>query len=111
MTNTSKISYRELGFSKIGETLPLLEKMFKMIRIKCYLIGAVARDIHYIKAKERPPRATEDIDFAIMVDGYHQFEEIRIELLSMDFTQDAAKPYRFINDEKKTILDIILKNW
>ncbi len=107
MKNTSEISYRELGFSQIGETIQLLEKIFKITRVKCYLIGAAARNIHYIKAKESPPRATKDIDFAIMLDGYRQFEEIRDELIKMNFSQDEEIPYRFINLEKKIILDII----
>lgn len=76
--------------------------------VPCLLIGAMARDllvqfVHGI----RPPRATEDIDLALAVENWNQFDEVRQRLLdsgSFSEMQGAAHQLKF---EGHTRVDLV----
>ena len=66
----------------ILQMLAAMEPVLKAYNVEFYLVGAVARDIHFSKHPQlASKRATLDIDFAIMVDNEDQFYYIKDALL------------------------------
>jgi predicted nucleotidyltransferase len=72
----------------LRDTLDALQEVFKVMGIDYYLIGAVAREIWYVRAK-KSFRKTKDIDFAVLVGNHQQYEELRTFLKDRKGFQDT----------------------
>lgn len=83
---------------------PVLEELipvFKQRGITFYLIGAVARDIILELNQEKSQRVTMDLDIAIAVDHWEDFENLSEDIIALpNFTKDAQQQQRFLYKEK-----------
>ncbi|QNS40328.1 nucleotidyl transferase AbiEii/AbiGii toxin family protein [Chryseobacterium manosquense] len=83
---------------------PVLEELipvFKQRGITFYLIGAVARDIILELNQEKSQRVTMDLDIAIAVDHWEDFENLSEDIIALpNFTKDAQQKQRFLYKEK-----------
>lgn len=83
---------------------PVLEELipvFQQRGITFYLIGAVARDIILELNQERSRRVTMDLDIAIAVDHWEDFENLSEHIIALpNFTKDAQQKQRFLYKEK-----------
>lgn len=95
------MSYK-ISSEKIDHPLlkPLLEELipfFKQQGVKFFVIGATARDIILEINGEQSGRRTQDIDIAITIDKWEQFEKISVELTKLDrFSKDKTQKQRFL---------------
>lgn len=95
-----------MGYNISSEKLehPLLKKLleelipvFKKLEIKFFVIGATARDIIMELHGEKSGRRTQDIDIAIAVDKWEEFETIEKEITQLpDFEKDPKQQQRFL---------------
>ncbi len=94
MKSTSKNNSLDLDEVKLNEVINFFKEISEKLGIEFYLIGAKARDMWLLDVKHLDSaRATEDIDFAVKIDTYDQYEEIRSMLLRLKFVQTDL-PYR-----------------
>lgn len=76
--NTYKIDFRKLRQDpSLSQMLAALERGFSHFGIDFYLVGAVARDIHIGYHKLPAKRATDDIDFAVLIRDEKKYKELR----------------------------------
>ena len=83
---------------------PVLEELipvFQQRGITFYIIGAVARDIILDINNEKSKRVTMDLDIAIAVDHWEDFENLSEDIIALpNFTKDAQQQQRFLYKEK-----------
>ncbi len=60
----------------LKEIFDAVEEAFKALGIDYYLIGAIARDTWYARAKKEP-RKTFDVDFAALVGSNAEYEQVK----------------------------------
>lgn len=95
------MSYK-ISSEKIDHPLlkPLLEELipfFEQQGVKFFVIGATARDIILEINGEQSGRRTQDIDIAITIDKWEEFEKISVELTKLDsFSKDKNQQQRFL---------------
>jgi predicted nucleotidyltransferase len=87
------------------EIIMLLTKVFRNVR--WYMIGANAINMNFELREESEMRVTEDIDLAVYLNGYQEFETIKQDLIEHDFKWNGSRPYRFTQETDSLILDII----
>ncbi len=89
---------------------PLLEELipfFEQQGVKFFVIGATARDIILEINGEQSGRRTQDIDIAITIDKWEQFQKISEELTKLEsFSKDKTQKQRFLYLDKFQ-LDIV----
>lgn len=61
---------------ELKEIFDAVEEAFKALEIDYYLIGAIARDTWYARAKKEP-RKTFDVDFAALVGSKAEYEQVK----------------------------------
>lgn len=83
---------------------PVLEELIPVFikrGITFYLIGAVARDIILELNQEKSQRVTMDLDIAIAVDHWEDFENLSEDIIALpNFKKDAQQKQRFLYKEK-----------
>ncbi len=83
---------------------PVLEELIPVFQhrgITFYLIGAVARDIILELNKEKSHRVTMDLDIAIAVDQWEDFESLSDDIIALpNFTKDPKQQQKFLYKEK-----------
>lgn len=98
MNNTYNISSKQLDNPLLKELLARLTKFFQQIDTEFYVIGATARDLvlHNVYGYQ-PNRKTYDLDIAIAISDWKQFDKIA-ELLPTEtgFSKDKSQLQRFI---------------
>lgn len=74
-----------------------ISKIFDRENINFIVIGALARDIFFEEKKIKLDIRTKDIDFAILVENWDEFNQVK-ELLKkeMGMTEDRKKVYRLM---------------
>lgn len=102
-----KISSEKMDHPLIKPLLEELIPFFEDRKITFFVIGATARDIILEINGERSGRGTYDIDIAIAIDKWEQFENIAKALIaSGNFTKDKEQKQRFYY-LNKFMLDIV----
>jgi predicted nucleotidyltransferase len=76
MTNTLKMNLSNVREGALKEVYDAVEEAFKALEIDYYLIGAIARDTWYARAKKEP-RKTFDVDFAALVGSNAEYEQVK----------------------------------
>jgi predicted nucleotidyltransferase len=76
MTNISKMNLSNVKEGALKEVYDAVEEAFKALGIDYYLIGAIARDTWYARAKKEP-RKTFDVDFAALVGSNAEYEQVK----------------------------------
>jgi len=103
-----------LDISSDKFTHPLLKPIlleltayFKQAGISFFVIGATARDIVMELHNEKSGRLTHDLDIAITVNDWEQWQKVEEEIVSLEnFTKDAVQKQRFLYKDKFQ-LDIV----
>ncbi len=91
------ISSEKLEHSLLKKLLDELIPVFQKLEIKFFIIGAMARDIIMELHRKKPGRRTQDIDIAIAVDKWEEFETIEKEITQLsDFKKDPRQQQRFL---------------
>lgn len=81
----------------LGELIPFFEER----GIGFFVIGATARDIILEINGQQSGRRTQDIDIAISIDKWEQFEKITTELIKLEnFSKDPQQQQRFLYFDK-----------
>ncbi|GAA3649879.1 nucleotidyl transferase AbiEii/AbiGii toxin family protein [Flavivirga jejuensis] len=84
-----------------------LTEYFKQARISFFVIGATARDIIMELHNEKSGRLTYDLDIAITVNDWEQWQKVEGEIVNLEnFSKDADQKQRFLYKEKFQ-LDIV----
>lgn len=84
-----------------------LTAYFKDSRISFFVIGATARDIIMELHDEQSGRLTYDLDIAITINDWSQWDAVEAGIVSLaNFKKDAAQKQRFIYKDKFA-LDIV----
>lgn len=84
-----------------------LTNYFKEAGISFFVIGATARDIIMEMHDEKSGRLTHDLDIAITVNDWEQWEKVKEEIVGLkNFTKDPNQKQRFLY-HKKFQLDIV----
>lgn len=75
-----------------------ISRIFDREGIKFIVIGALARDIFFEEKKIKLDIRTKDIDFAVLVEDWDEFNQVK-ELLKkeMGMTEESGKAYRLIH--------------
>jgi predicted nucleotidyltransferase len=90
------IPFSKIRFENLEEILKVLKEALSRLGIDFYLIDAVARDIQLTgKHDIRAPRATRDIDIAILVNNQDLYEQLVHALINEYDFVDTDLPYRF----------------
>lgn len=77
MKNTYNISYENLRIPCAKQIFDAIQRTLTKYDKKFFLIGALARDIIIEVIHERHiHRATMDIDIAVLLSNWHQYDEI-----------------------------------
>lgn len=107
MKDIYRISSSNLRFDNVKTILVSLENAFKELGIEFFIIGALARDIMSIIHNEKPIRATQDVDMAVLVAGEDNYYSLKKYLIEKeDFTADKKLPYRLLFNNK-LIVDLL----
>lgn len=105
--NTLKNNYNNTIRQKFGNSLDVLEKSFQDFGIDYYLIGAFVREVWTDHIKTLPDkRATRDIDFAIYINEYEQYDKLKKHLVEKEDFKEHKEPYRLITPDNN-IVDLI----
>lgn len=91
-----KIRKEALQNDLLAETLQALDSCYKQLGAEVYVVGAAARDIalHLLKVTNTP-RRTMDLDVAVMLQDWGQYERLT-ELLLQNHFEKASEKQRFI---------------
>ncbi|MFK7969861.1 MAG: hypothetical protein AB8F95_05810 [Bacteroidia bacterium] len=104
--NDSSNSINDYAFSEHEEAFSVLLSVFKRLGIRFFLIGAQARDFHFIKNGITPPRRTEDFDFAVMVKNNDEYKTLLRKLEIRGFSKTKLI-HRLIWSNGQTIIDLV----
>lgn len=86
---------------RVIEMLIAIQKVFLERDIDFFIVGAVARDIHFSSKPELAPiRKTNDVDIAVFISDEKQFQELKKALIDTgEFTADAGMTIRLLFQE------------
>lgn len=70
------MSLKEIREGGLSGVFTVLAQAFAAIGIDFYIIGAMARDVWYEKG-QKTSRGTKDVDFAVLVSSYEEYEALR----------------------------------
>ena len=91
------ISSEKLEHPLLKKLLDELIPLFQKLKIKFFVIRATARDIIMELHGEKAGRRTQDIDIAIAVNKWEEFETIEKEIVQLsDFKKDPKQQQRFL---------------
>lgn len=95
--------------TQIVEILRIISQIADELEIPILMIGATARDLvlHYAY-NVRKMRATKDIDFAVMVENWAKYENLKSKLIeSDDFAPVKNIEHRLKENSTETFIDIV----
>ncbi len=87
MSDTSGRTYRELAIPYFLEVFKIVDEVMKNNHTPYYLIGVNATDLQLLEKGYKPARGTKDIDFAIMVPSFENYDKIKQDLIAKGFNQ------------------------
>ena len=67
---------KDYAFTEHIDAFKILIEVFNSFSIQHFLIGAQARDVHFLQRGIKPIRGTRDIDFAVMVEDGKQYMKL-----------------------------------
>jgi predicted nucleotidyltransferase len=104
--NTSNQTYKELAIPYFKESFDCIDEVMRELNIPYYLIGVSAIALELLKQGIKPSRGTKDIDFAVMISGIHEYENIKSALETKGFNKISA-PWTFYSVQYKVAIDIL----
>lgn len=93
MSNSYKISFKQLQQESLKETFQSFYKAMQVLHIDFYLIGAIARDTWFAQKGSRA-LGTRDVDFAVLVANENSYDELKQFLIQQEgFTESSSNEY------------------
>ena len=90
------IAKKDIQNDLLAETLSALTNCFRQINAEVYVVGAVARDLAFLLLKAgNTARRTMDLDVAVMLADWSQYERLSEILLNNNFAK-APEKQRFV---------------
>jgi predicted nucleotidyltransferase len=97
MKNTYQISLKEISPEGLHEMFLALQRGFQVFGIDFFLLGAFARDIWTTHLHDiRTQRATKDIDLAILLSKYTEYEELVTYLIDKEGFVSTQNKFRLL---------------
>ena len=106
MKNTLNQSYKELAIPYFAEVFDVIDQIMKDHQTPYYLIGVSAMALELLKKDIRPSRGTKDIDFAIMISNFKEYEAISESLEKYGFAKSYA-PWTFYAAKYQVAIDLL----
>lgn len=108
MKNLEITGNNDIENEEMKEVIKSMEEAFNYFGISFYLIGARARDLWLQKHKIKPPTATRDIDFAVLISDIKEFDDLSKYLVDeKGFKSFSEAPHRFIFIKNDFIIDLL----
>ena len=102
---------KDLKNDLLAETLQALAECYAALPADVYVVGAAARDLAFKLLKvQASPRRTLDLDVAVMLRDWKQYDQLTELLLLHNFEKLPEKQrfvYRGANNDNKYIVDIV----
>lgn len=106
MSDTSKLTYRDLMIPYFLEVFQRVDDVMKANQAPYYLIGVNAADLQLLKEGVKPSRGTKDIDFAVMVSSFHDYDKIKDDLIVKGFNP-VKDPFTLFHPEYNAAIDLL----
>lgn len=106
MSDTSKLTYRDLMIPYFLEVFQRVDDVMKANQAPYYLIGVNAADLQLLKEGVKPSRGTKDIDFAVMVSSFHDYDKIKDDLIVKGFNP-VKNPFTLFHPEYNAAIDLL----
>lgn len=90
--STSRINFKQLRQENLKSTFAAFERAFSKLRIRFYLIGALARDTWFV-GKGIRALGTKDIDLAVLVSDLSQYDALKTFLVQKEKFSLTANEY------------------
>ena len=103
---TSNLSFRDLEIPHFKNVLEIIDQVLTSFGISYYLIGVNAISLEFLEKGYKPPRATKDIDFAIMISSLSDFKQIVSELKKRGFNKVKA-PWTLAHEKWNIVIDLL----
>lgn len=104
--NTSNLSFDDLQIPEFKTVLEYIDQVLNQYGIPYYLIGVNAISLEFLKKGYRLPRATKDIDLALMLSTLRDYEKVIKALEAKGFSNKQA-PWRLIHKELDVMIDLL----
>lgn len=102
-----QLSSDQFSHAFLKPILTDLSTLFEKAEIRFFVIGAIARDLVMGVHQESAGRLTYDLDIAIAIENWSQFEEVAALLISTEkFSNEPKQRQRFYYEEEY-ILDVV----
>jgi predicted nucleotidyltransferase len=106
MSNSSSLSYRSLLIPHFLEVLKIMDEVFTTYNTPYYLIGVNATDLQLLKEGIKPSRGTKDIDFAVMLSSFAEYNKITDALEEKGFRK-AKDPFTLYHAALNVAIDVL----
>jgi predicted nucleotidyltransferase len=107
MRNTSSLTYRDLAIPYFLEVFQIVDEVVKINEAPYYLIGVNATDIQLLKQGIKPSRGTKDIDFAVMVSTFQEYDKIMNDLIARGFNKVKDTAITLYNPTYNVAIDVL----
>lgn len=106
--NSLKINIDQIQNPEVKEIVRIIDEAVTSLGLDFYVIGARARDFWLDAHKIPPHRFTNDIDFAILVSDYADFDKIKQVLHDKYNCRIVAEnPHRVVYQRSDLIIDLL----
>jgi predicted nucleotidyltransferase len=106
MSEISNRTYKELAVPYFLEVFLIVDEVLKKHKSPYYLIGVTAADIQLLKDGFKPARGTKDIDFAVMVSTFIEYDKIKVSLIEKGFNQ-VKVPFTLYHPKYDVVIDLL----
>ena len=106
MSDISNQTYRDLAIPYFIDVFRIVDEVLKANDAPYYLIGVTATDIQLLKEGIKPSRGTKDIDFAVMVSSFEEYDKIKDDLIKNGFNQ-VKVPFTLYHSEFNLAIDLL----
>ncbi len=108
MTNTYRKALSKLPMKGLDNFFEIIYDKFKELKLEFYVVGAIARDILFYEVfdAEIPLRGTSDVDLAICVKSWHEYDMIIKELIKSGYFEKERDRQR-LKYKKNIAVDIV----
>lgn len=89
--------HSEIIHTTLIEVLNYVNREAKLLSIDFYIVGAIARDYHFMKLGDYiPSRRTADIDIAVMVSNETEYIALKKALVKTGYFEEMSEPIKLI---------------